>query len=142
MIKKYYNIKCDCCGKMLSDFPFGSEYAALDEAKEAGWKHTRDDVHYCNDCWMPTLEETIITKDHKTFKEDEEYNSIIEEVTPTEHLPIGILMRSIDVIVAYCPECGQMIELDGMDETVTLPDGRTGIKAWCYNCETDFFAKD
>lgn len=142
MLKNYYNIKCDCCGKMLLDEPADTQSTLRAKLKEQDWKSTRDDRNYCDSCWTSDLDENIITKDHKTFRVDEE-KDVLDEVTPGTRFHIGTLMRSIDVTVAYCPECGSMTEISWHPEDViTLPDGTTGVEAWCPNCDIDFFAKE
>lgn len=68
-------------------------------------------------------------------------NSINKEGELLEELPYGQLMIGIDVAVAYCPECGEMIQLSKWDELQTLPNGSKGVQCWCYNCDTDFYAE-
>ena len=68
-------------------------------------------------------------------------NLFIKEDCKTD-LSYGQLMIGIDIAIAYCPECGEMIQLSSWDELQILPDGSKGLECWCYNCKTDFYAKE
>lgn len=53
--KKFYGMKCDGCGKMLSSDEFGDEYQDnvrwLEQvAEDSDWK-IYGDKHYCPDCY-------------------------------------------------------------------------------------------
>lgn len=53
--KKFYGMRCDGCGKMLSSDEFGDEYQDnqrwLEQvAEDSEWKLVRD-KHYCPDCY-------------------------------------------------------------------------------------------
>jgi len=70
--KKFYNIKCDCCGQMI-DEQFWNEPEAVEcMLDECNWKATEDGKHYCDDCWEYDDDDNIITKDGHKYTEDGE----------------------------------------------------------------------
>ena len=142
MLKTYYNIKCDCCGKQLDENGSESQTALRKQLQTQNWKSTQYGRHYCNDCWTSESDNYINTKDGKSYRVDPETGFLIE-VTPKKKLPIGRLMGSLDVTIAYCPECGRMTEISyNPEDVITLPDGTTGVETYCPECECEFFAKE
>lgn len=56
-----------------------------------------------------------------------------------DSLPKGQLMKSIDVIIAYCPECGETVYLDSMCDKRVNSDGKEEWLCSC-GCGCDFWA--
>lgn len=71
----FYAIKCDCCGKIISDcgdFEFWSDKStAIDYACENGAYLTEDDENiYCPDCYeFDDNDNLVIYKEKNTQKE-------------------------------------------------------------------------
>ena len=61
----------------------------------------------------------------------------MEEVTLKGHL-----FKACGMSIAYCPECGEPIHLDGTEEKRTRPDGKEEILAYCSNCDLEFWAHE
>ena len=61
----------------------------------------------------------------------------MEEVTLKGHL-----FKACGMSIAYCPECGEPIHLDGTEEKRTRPDGEEEILAYCNNCDLEFWAHE
>ena len=61
----------------------------------------------------------------------------MEEVTLKGHL-----FKACGMSIAYCPECGEPIHLDGTEEKRTRPDGEEEILAYCSNCDLEFWAHE
>ena len=66
--KRYYNIKCDCCGQLLDPDSYWDD--GLEEmAEECSWKALEPDKHYCPDCYEWDDEDHLVTKDGKKWNE-------------------------------------------------------------------------
>lgn len=65
--KKFYGMRCDGCGKMLSSDEFGDEYQDnirwLEQvADDSDWKMARG-MHFCPDCYRYGDNDDLIFKD-------------------------------------------------------------------------------
>ena len=66
--RRYYNIKCDCCGQLLDPDSYWDD--GLEEmAEECSWKALEPDKHYCPDCYEWDDEDHLVTKDGKKWDE-------------------------------------------------------------------------
>ena len=91
--KRYYNIKCDCCGQLLDPDSYWDD--GLEEmAEECSWKALEPDKHYCPDCYEWDDEDHLVTKDGKKW--DEAGYEITDEQTEHELHELNEFIRNYD----------------------------------------------
>lgn len=63
--EEFFNVKCDCCGRVINDAWMPDVKAAEQELEETGAK--LGGKHYCYDCYDYDDDLNIVTKDGRKF---------------------------------------------------------------------------
>lgn len=73
-LKEYfYNVKCDCCGKLADEEMWQNEEGVIrgEIMPEENWK-TLGGKDYCPDCWHYDDDDNIVTADGHVWNTDTE----------------------------------------------------------------------
>ena len=69
-VKEYfYNIKCDCCGEIMSEDWWNDSCDAQTIADDSNYL-TCGDKHYCPDCYSVDDNDNYVTKDGHIYNGD------------------------------------------------------------------------
>ena len=93
--KKFHNVKCDHCGRLLDDETWWDDQDALTTTilRECGWIECEGGRHYCDECWTRDDDDNIVTKDgrkwddydHKEIRQHRmNYLDLSEDMTLTQ----------------------------------------------------------
>ena len=67
--KKFYNVKCDCCGALFNETYWDEVEGATCMLDDCGWKALEPDKHYCPDCYEWDDDHHLVTKDGRKWDE-------------------------------------------------------------------------
>ena len=92
--KKFHNVKCDHCGRLLDEETWWDETDAVPAILgDCGWIECEGGRHYCDECWTRDDDDNIVTKDgrmwddydHKEIRQHRmNYLDLSEDMTLTQ----------------------------------------------------------
>jgi hypothetical protein len=141
--KRYYNIKCDCCGQLLDPDSYWDD--GLEEmAEECSWKALEPDKHYCPDCYEWDDEDHLVTKDGKKW--DEAGYEITDDVPGpqryTEKIKVGDNVT--DIMKLPCVQSAH--KRSGKEREVAYytlaPSAMADSERWQYAHPGEWLVKD
>lgn len=67
--KKFYNIRCDGCGRLLDEETWWDDREALTSTTlcDCNWIGCEGGRHYCDECWHYDDDDNIVTSDGRRW---------------------------------------------------------------------------
>lgn len=134
-LKEYfYNVKCDCCGKLADEEMWQNEEGVIrgEIMSEENWK-TLGGKDYCPDCWHYNDDDNIVTADGHVWNADTEELIDKQEMSKEQ---IAEIAKGIKVIKSFNdPVSGKVrysvqADVDIFAESCIWNDPQQGLEAF------------
>ena len=144
--KKFHNVKCDHCGRLLDEETWWDETDAVPAILgDCGWIECEGGRHYCDECWEHDDDDNIVTKDgrkwtdydHKEIRQHRmNYLDLSEDMTLTQFRMRLIKGKALLDSMVGSPYKRMLFDdlTEGMEWFEELLDTRKGTPEFdCYS---------